>query len=218
MAIAFDSSVNVADFGSSSSHSWAHTCASGAILFVITRGGNGEGNRISGVTYGGVAMTNIASATDPHDSDYVVSLWILANPASGSNNVTVSMSPNGTLKAGSASYTGAAHANQPDASNTNTTTGQTSITTSVTTVKDKCWTILACSTNMANSSPGSGSHGRIDNDSALKIYDSNGEKTPAGSTSMTVTGQNSGDAATVMASFSPFIVNNVDDSFGYFEV
>lgn len=55
------------------------------VVFVGTHQGN-----ITGVTYGGQAMTKIAEGSSSFDEDG--SLWLLLNPPTGSNTVDVSMS------------------------------------------------------------------------------------------------------------------------------
>lgn len=205
MNIAFDAATNGTSVNPGTSLTWSHTIAqAGEILFVCTRGGNGEGDKISGVTYAGVAMTQIATVTIA-SSNQVVSLYYLLAPAIGANNVVVSLS-SGFLIGGSVSYKDVRQSGQPDASTTKNVSATTSMATTVTSVADKCWTILAAITNGGGLIAGSGSTQRLDLTNGANpfiVFDSNAAITPAGSTSMTVSWSGNSEGASIMASFAP---------------
>ena len=96
MAIAFDAAATgVQPFGTGLTY--AHTCTGTdrALFVTVAAGAN-----VSGVTYGGVAMT-ILSGTGTG-----LVLAGLLNPASGTNNVIISLAGTETCNATSASYTG----------------------------------------------------------------------------------------------------------------
>lgn len=198
MAIALDA------VASDGGDSWSHTCSGeNRILFVFAR------NSITGVTYAGVAMTKVGEAT----SDVTVSLWVLVNPALGANNVVLS----GPWKAGcSVSYTGAKQSGQPDAFTTKTQTGGTTLTVTLTTVADNCWTVVgARGGGTLSGGTGTTLRSQVGGDNAL--LDSNGAVTPPGPRSMEVIQTGSDNWAAVMASFAPFVAPTTEgDIQGYF--
>jgi hypothetical protein len=214
MPIAFDAATDGGNNGGgSNSLSFAHTCTgSDRILFVGIAGDVAPfgADDITGVTYNGVAMEFVGKRF----ADELVSrgtyLYQLEAPASGSNNVVVSSTSAHYLLAGAVSYTGAAQSGQPDNSTTNLSADTaTSLTTSLTTVADNCWTALVIN-EATSGAPGAGTGStRRTYDAAFQVwgmFDSNAAITPAGSYSMTTTrGAGIEAIAHVMASFSPFV-------------
>ena len=89
---------------------------------------------MSGATYGGVSMTNITSKTGAYSKTY---LFYLIAPATGANNVVVSVSGGYTqLAACSTSYSGASQSSQPDAS-----ASAASYTETLSVVNSGCWIV-----------------------------------------------------------------------------
>jgi len=193
---------------SASSLTYSHTCTgSNRILFVgVFSGGPGPGSvPCTGVTYAGVAMTKIDS--NAPQANWDLSLWYLINPASGANNVIITLSgTTTTLYGDSVSYTGAKQSGVPDSSNKNTATA-TSVTQSTTTVANNCWVIGVSVTGASTIAASTGVTSRLDRDSAsgsFNMGDSNGVKSPAGSYSMSFTGGASDNIGIIMASFAPY--------------
>lgn len=151
-------------------------------------------------------MTLIGKST--RNSNWLY-LYALVNPASGANNVVISVSPSSVIYGASASYTGVAQTGMPDAFTTNNNggTGTTSLTVSLTTIADNCWTILIGTKSTGGAiSAGTGSTKRTtasDDASGFGLFDSNTPITPAASTSMSISWATSSEAAAVMASFAP---------------
>lgn len=200
MAIAFDASSS-GFTNSGTSVTFAHTCTgSDRILFVGVMASSAR--TISSVTYNGVAMTNINRSAGGQPC----ALYYLIAPATGSNNVVVTIDSTSFCYCAALSYTGAKQSGQPDANNTNQAT-TSSLATSVTSVADNCWAVLVARNDTdGNTSAGTGSTIRVGSGSGLiQMYDTNGPKTPAGSISMTVTNVVSYDTTTAMASFSPSV-------------
>jgi len=197
MAIAFDSSSFGNTGANNTSVTWSHTC-SGAnrILFV---GVSCPSTRtISSVTYNGVGMTNINRSS----GSQTVALYYLIAPATGANNVVVTVDSSTFIYCDATSYTGVKQSSQPDANNTSSTTS-TTVTTSVTTIADNCWSVLiARGESDGVTSAGTGSTSRVSSSGYVQMYDSNGNITPAGSYSMSTT-QSSQVVTQAMASFSP---------------
>lgn len=199
MAIAFDSATNPA-LANSTSLTFAHTCSgSDRILFVGTMV---RTTTISGVTYNGVSMTAIGTRELVSGADYIQWFYLIA-PATGANNVVISLNASNIIIGGAVSYTGAKQTSQPDAVTNNPATTESTTTTSVTTIADNCWTILLARANDdGNTSASTGSTLRADTAGYIQLYDSNAAKTPAGSTSMVVTQSNQA-TATQMISIAP---------------
>jgi len=106
--IAFDadngSLVQVACDGSA--HTWTHTPVSGSPSMVVVGGYMTNTSCIAGITYGGQAMTLLASSNASNAGDAV--LYYLANPPSGAQTVSVSTNNNtgNYSHLSSATYTG----------------------------------------------------------------------------------------------------------------
>lgn len=201
MAIAQDAtSSGVVNPGTSLTYS--HTCTgSNLILFVGVRGTSTNGS-ITGVTYNGVAMTEVARVLETGGNIYNYLFYLIA-PATGTNNVVVSSNSNSLITAVSASFTGAKQSSQPDASGTNS--GASPLTTSLTSVADNCWGIMLAQDNNGSLTAGTGATKIVQdtfNAMALLTYSSN-PITPAGNFSMEVTSSNT--YATIIVSISPFV-------------
>lgn len=204
MAIALDAvggSVGTA-LGGTATATHTHTMGSvsNGIAFVAVYNQNTSG--LSSVTFGGNAMTLIGSKQDSGSN--IVYLYVILSPASGSNTVSVTRSATtGAMFVMSTSYSGASQTTTADATTSGNATG-TSLTGTLTTIADNCWTIMVASAANGSQAAGSGSTRRVDSGGFQGLYDSNAAKTPAGSTSMTVTSSN-GAYAYFMSSFAPAV-------------
>ena len=203
MAIAFDAATTRARVGSgSNSFTYSHTCSgSDRILFVGVTVVNPSGNTATGVTYNGAAMTKIATAAA--QSNVLITLWCLVNPASGSNTISVSTASNIGAYADSlaTSYSGASDTGQPDAFDFSNGTS-TTISESVTTTVDDCWTVAVCWSN-GNPAASTGSTSRSEVSDRTMLADSNSPITSAGLTTMNFTAGIPDNYGIVMASFAP---------------
>jgi hypothetical protein len=192
MAIAFDTAVT------GDAHAgYSHTCTGtnlGLFVGILTDG------TVSGCTYNGVAMTLVASilGSPAGNSEY---LFYLSNPATGAHTVQASGST-ATQLAQSASYTGVSQTGQPEAFNTNTSPGSTSISASVTTITDNAWLVAFARTNPGSFSAGTNTTLR-GVASSYNIFDSNAGQTPPGSFSLQATTGVSGEKAMIIASIAP---------------
>lgn len=199
MAIAFDADDGSSDTGgAATSLTYSHTCSGTDRILFVSVGLNTNGDNVTGVTYNGVAMTQIATATaNASNRSY---LYYLINPATGSNNVVVSLGSASNVYSSSASYTGAKQSTQPDSNATNTTSS-TPLTLSTTVVGSGCWIVSTCM-DLDGQSPGTGTTGRT-GASTAQIGDSNGV-VGSGSQSLgwTVT-DTSNPSSGVIASFLP---------------
>lgn len=203
MAIAFDAATNSGN-SSGTTKTFAHTCGSGAnrILFVGCYGGSTD--ILTGITYGGVAMTFLEKQTVGFGDRYIY-LYYLLNPASGANNVVISFSSSENCAADAVSYTGALQSGVPDAHNNWQDAFVTSISHSLTTVADNCWIVFLAKTNGAgNPTADTGLTVRGAGNS-MSIFDSNSAITPAGSYTMGVSDGASAVWASLAVSFAPAV-------------
>lgn len=199
--IAYDNSTTAS--GSGTSTTFSHTCTGSNGLLVVAV--NMDGDKVTGITYNGVAMTFINKRTRT-TSNYVY-LYYLLGPATGSNSVVISHSSGNSL-AVAMSYTNVKQSAQPDSSNTNSNGGGAALTTATTVVADNSW-VIGCASNDSEV-PASFS---VQQRGAISIFqagDSNGG-VAAGSSQLTATStpNSVGGQQMCVASFAP----HPDDSF-----
>jgi hypothetical protein len=104
MAIAFDA-VTTDTYVGQTSRTIAHICTGVNRFLIVTIAVYTNAGGVTGVTYNGVAMTLTGTATAVGGA--VVYQYVLVDPASGSNNVIVSLSgPNWYYSFSVVSYTG----------------------------------------------------------------------------------------------------------------
>lgn len=136
MSIAFDSSAG-SQVSGTSALTYSHTCAGSNRLLLVGVTISNDLLTVSGITYGGVAMTQIDDQTATQAHSY---LYYLIAPTAGANNVVISTSGNQVIIANSVSYTGVRQVTQPDAHNK---IAGVSLVLSV--VNGGCWIIGAAS-------------------------------------------------------------------------
>lgn len=206
--IAFDTAIE--GTATSTSLTYAHTCTGTnlvLIVFVFTYGIAGR-DSITGVTYNGVAMTQVPTNGKQQSiaGDQYGYCYYLVNPASGANNVVVSMSESATIRGLSLSYTGVKQTGQPDASGKKTTQGTTSITNAVTTVADNSWLVVGASGHDVGAPVAStGVTSRYSIDGVTMVGDSGAAITPAGSFSQTLTSGSNEKFNMLQISISPIL-------------
>lgn len=150
MAIALDAhtaaGVSLTANPMTSPQNFSHTCGSGSDrLLVVTiqmRGGAGGG--VTGVTYNGVAMTQVT--TEAVSGSAHCTMYYLVNPASGSNTVSITQVMTGPshMVASATSFTGVDQTTPLNAFNKAAATSAGPMTTSVTTTVADCWVIDSC--------------------------------------------------------------------------
>jgi hypothetical protein len=184
---------------------FAHDVGSGSdrLLVVGVLGDVGGGADDVSVTYNGVSMS-LGVKNVNGSVNRLVYLFYLLNPDSGSHNVAVSAGSSHLLTGAAVHYTGVGSL---DTTGTNQTSGS-SITTTITTGEDNCWTVLVGGKSYDGQAPTAGS-GTVLRGAAdatfltMGICDSNAAITPAGSTSLVFNHPNAGVLGTAMASFAP---------------
>lgn len=203
MAIAHDASTNPS-YASGTTHTFSHTCTgSDGILWVQCwrRGGSA----VSGVTYNGVAMTSLGTEIQAGSGsgNQYLTMWYLANPATGANNVVVT-SPTSTEHIdGAVSYTGASATGIPDATNSLTMTAQSNTTATVSSVADNCWALMFMRMDTSGAiSAGASTTRRAYTQDFTASFDTNSATTPAGTITVNTSHSNA-NVGWWMASFKP---------------
>lgn len=104
MAIAFDATTTGNKGSAGSSLTYSHTCTGSNLVLLV--GVESRNNDVTGVTYATVAMTQIGSAQVSADGLTTNTVWQLAAPATGANNVVVSITGTNHIASVASSYTG----------------------------------------------------------------------------------------------------------------
>lgn len=208
MAIAYDAFSDGGLSSSVTSLSWSHTCTGSNRLLVVGIIGDTTSDKLTGVTYAGVAMTLIAKLQMPSNTWQY--LYYLLNPTSGANNIVATGGSTMNVLGGQGvSYTGVKQSSQPDGYTTATPTA-TSCVTTITTTADNCWAVtMGRCTGVAPSTTATGGVNRGVS-SYQGMFDSNGVIHPAGSFSMTIF-PNGGGTQTfcdLMATFAPVVTSS----------
>lgn len=201
MAIAHDTSTAHDPGTVASGTSFSHTCTGSNRLLLV--GVQSAVRSDLAVTYNGVSMTKLASYEGTTVNNYMFGLLA---PASGSNSVAITWTgADQTVRVVASSYTGVLQSGFPDATKkTETTTGE-SLTGTITTVADNCWsavwafqldgTAITASTNVTN---------RQTIDTFDLFGDSNAAISPAGNFDQTVTWTTSSSLnRMIQVSFAP---------------
>ena len=209
MAIALDATSNSGNTTGTLTATLSHTISgSNTILFVATINNNATPTTVTGVTYNGVAMTNIGWQKTNTGSTLWIYLWYIINPTTGANNIVATKS--GTfwgIVIKWVSFTGVKQSAQPDSSSTSWPTTTTSYAPTTTTVADNCFSIL-CGAGTSGSALTAWTNTTISNAIEVVLWGlfiaySTTAKTPAGTDTITVT-SSSQEFIGIMASFSPF--------------
>jgi len=142
MALAFDSGI-YAQTSASSPLTFAFNNAAGNVVYVMGTDTNTPGaSLVTGVTYGGVAMTKIGELdANASLNDRAITVWRLVGPATGSNNVVVTASAGNNFRFHALSYSGADQTTPENGTDTSTGTSVSTISTDITTTIDNCWMV-----------------------------------------------------------------------------
>lgn len=171
MAIAFDSASAALSQGNSVL-TFSHTC-SGSNRLLIVGISSDDGNLVSGVTYNGVAMTQIGSPLNTGFTEYIYLFYLVA-PTSGSNNVAITGTGGHNFRAEALSYPGADQTAPIDSTNTGTVSAASSITVATTVVAANCWLVMWGKNDSVAIAAGAGSTARTPTTQANLFTDSNG--------------------------------------------
>ena len=197
MAIAFDAVSSGGNGGTS--QTFSHTCTGTNRLLFVGAFNQESSSTVTGVTYNGVALTEIDNTSQTNNS---ASLWYLIAPATGVNDVVVTRSSSSNALLGVAvSYTGCLQSGVPDSDNTRSGGSGSSLTIATTTTVVNCWLTGIFRNEVAVNVASTNTTMR--NSSSVSMGDTNAPMATAGSHSIGVTWSGSGRNVGVIASFAP---------------
>lgn len=206
-AIAYDTSFSDTQVNKVSSRTYSFTGGSGSDRLLLVWVGTyccGASDTLTSVTYNGVAMTRAEFTTDTIDNRSY--LYYLAAPATGANNVVITLSAAHEIYSMAWSYTGVDQTTPIDShASLGQSTNNTSITQSTTVVASDAWVVAAADSNAntINYSTGlNASRAAYPSGGYWRAADTDGTVSP-GSYSVTFTGLSSGRNKLVMASLKP---------------
>lgn len=207
MAIAFDATNGQALSGSNASNTYSLTVGAGSDRFLVVgnRVRNPTGVTVSGVTYNGVALTQLATySPQATQTNISASLFYLATPSTGANNVvaTSSVTSTGDFRSAASSYSGVNNAAPEDSDGTRASASTLSRT--VTTTTDNSWVVGIGDTANAYSSWGGSAvlRGSVLG-SQTALADTNGAVTPAGNVTFTYNISSSDNLALIVMTLAP---------------
>lgn len=174
---------------------------SNGIQWVSIMTGGGTGNKVTGVTLGGTAMTFIAFANSSNED---VQLWYLFAPPTGSNSLVITLTVAATTRASWSAYNGALQSTTDNLQNTTATKeGGGPLTKALLTVLDNSWMVMGASLADAPATSITGGVNRAEETENL-IADSNAAITPAQSYTMGLNWTGGDDACLVLCAFGPY--------------
>lgn len=125
-------------------HTFAHTCTGSNLYLVVYAYDVSVGDTVTGVTYNGVAMTQLAKAPRGADNRYIYIYGLVAPDTGGAYNVVITRTgTTSVLMGGATSYTGVNQSVPTDGTDTDNGTASTLTSTIVTTVAN-CAITGAC--------------------------------------------------------------------------
>lgn len=156
MAIAFDATSTSGYQTAQSTYSWSHTCAANSILFVPISMLSVAGSSVTGVTYDGVALSDLTNE-DSTTGACRVELWILNGPHSGTHTIAVTLSAPLDSIGNAISFSSDSAPTQEDASGSGgTNIGATDVTFGITPDHDGDWILSAIATSDTSITAGGG--------------------------------------------------------------
>lgn len=155
MAIARDSSTFDEQTGTSATVS--HTVSgSDTVLFVGFSTSSTSGDIATGVTYNAVSMTQVVKV-DTVITGRFTYIYGLLNPATGANDVVISISESKTIRSASVSYTGVDQGQTlTDITDTDQAGTGTTTTINMTTTSDNSWGFMVVKADNGTIAAGSG--------------------------------------------------------------
>lgn len=200
MAIAFNSVLSQTFVTwSSNPQTFAFTNTAGTgILLQVTR--RDTGDTVTGATYAGVAMTLVNKIAIPSPSTSWLYMFHLENPATGTNNFSVTSTS--TVSDGgvcAVSYAGGnVTSSFVNSSATNSATSA-AISGTVTPSVAGCWSVMCAYTDNGGIAASTGSTARTTTGSATAMFDSNGTIANGSPNTMNATGTSAVWASIIVA-------------------
>lgn len=170
-------------------------------VYIVKEGSGGTtGDTVTGVTYGGVAMTQLKKQDFQSIDNTWHYIYGLLSPTIGSNNIVVSASVAGSLTGFSASYNGISQTQTlPDASASAISADTANITTTITIVKNNCLIFAGGGITTGTNAGGTNLFPNTSISGSSNIFDSY-NALPAGVTTIGITGT-SGHSVIIGVSF-----------------
>lgn len=198
MAIAYDSS-STGTANPGTSVTFPQTCTGSNLLLIVGIATNDTTDKVTGVTYNGVAMTLLSAYQAATTNFYGFTYYLIA-PDTGTHDIVASRSDSGVLAVMGASYTGVSQTGFPDSQATGSdATGDYTATTTV--VSSNCWLWANTRSNAAALSSDATTRQTIFGGYGM-IVDSNGP-VGTGSQSINFTASPGGETNWNAVSFSP---------------
>jgi len=208
MAIAYDSSGTLAR-ANTSSLSGSFTNTAGDALWVDVMLDGTISNLVTGVTYNGVAMTQIDTQARSNVIDVRIYTYFMIAPATGSNTLTVSLSSSAQVRATAVSYRGVKQSTTIDNQIiTNAINVNSPKSRNLTPVADNCWVravfYVSGNTNLAAGTATTARQTNTSGTNSIISVDGNALIHPAADTSLEITFTSVNiDCIILMQSFAP---------------
>jgi Concanavalin A-like lectin/glucanases superfamily len=190
--IAFDAVSNSGYQSPASTYSWSHTCTgSNGFLAVDVEILSVPNTTVTGITYNGVALSLIGAQNVVAGTGRVEN-WGLVNPATGSNTIAVTLSASVASAGTAVSYTNVNQSIPTESWNGNygiNTGTATNSTVNVTTVNNNDWVHAAVATSATSITSSQTSRNNVTGTLGSGADSDTGPITPAGSQTMTWTGE-----------------------------
>lgn len=180
---------------------FSHTCGTGVNRLLLVGISDSNGDGVTGVTYNGVAMTQLIK--DVGGTSGYRYVYGLLNPSSGTNDIVISDSETTNLYAIGSSYTGVLQSGLPDDTDELNISAGTGGTLNYTTTIDDCWGFFMAEGDNGDMTAGTNAV-KVEADALNRnaAFDSGRSLGAAGAVSMAFTcasGSNGGAAGIVFA-------------------
>ena len=164
---------------------FSHTTGAGSNRAIFVYARNTNGGSPSSVLYGGVTASLIGSMDN--GAEHRHHMFVLANPATGANNVIVGYAAQqGFIDAAALTYTGVDQTTQVNANNPNSTSASTSYSPSVVTGADNSWVVACIGNSTGQASAGGGTVLRFSNANGNAWGDNNSDVPTSGTVASVV--------------------------------
>ena len=144
MAIAFDAK-SKGNAAATNTITVAHTCTGSNLILIVNAISREDvtGSTFTGITYNGVALTQLSTQTQ--STAWIQDVWYLINPSTGANNIIASLSAASTdgIVISAASYTGVKQTSPFTTAGQDSNTSASSLSASTTTSVDNSWVVCA---------------------------------------------------------------------------
>jgi len=187
--VAFDAASNSGYQTAQSTYSWSHTCTGNyRFLAVDIAVLSVPGTTVTGITYNGVPLVFIGARSTISGAGRI-ECWGLANPASGSHTIAVTLSASVASTGLAVSYVGVQQTTATEAFNSAqaTNVGAADATVAVTSIADQDWVHGAVATDDTAITANQTSRNNVSGIGGSGADEDTGPKTPAGAVTVSYT-------------------------------